>query len=222
MYAFTAPDTHIKTMLKKLIHKKENVQFREISPDSNTKVYFDHPEGFTRMKTLLAAVLVASGLVLAASCKQLSPPEIEERAGQQHFAVLFRAARDLNLYRGEASSLSICAYQLSDSRAFNILRDDPEAMAALLACEQFDDSVVGRERLFVNPGERKTATFERRMGARYLALAAGYHTAGDAREAGATLLLELPAVTLKTGRRPPPRLGVVLESGRMLRDRSVR
>lgn len=171
------------------------------------------------MKTFIAAVLVAAGLVLAASCKELPPQEIEERAGQQYFSVLFQAAKDLNFYRGEPSSLSICAYQLMDARAFNALRDDPDGMAALLACEQFDDSVVGRERLFVNPGEQKTETFERRRGARYIALAAGFHNASVP---GATLLLELPAVTLKSGRRPPPCLGVLLESGRMLRDRSVR
>lgn len=171
------------------------------------------------MKPFIAAALVAAGLILAASCKQLSPPEIEERAGRQYFSVLFRAARDLNLSRGKPSSLSICAYQLTDRRAFDSLRDDPDGMAALLACEEFDDSVVGRERLFVNPGGEKVETFERRRGARYLALAAGFH---NARADGATLLLELPPVTLKSGRRPPPCLGVLLESGRMLRDGSVR
>lgn len=171
-----------------------------------------------KIKTFLAAVLVAAGLALSASCKQLSPPEIEERAGQQFFAVLLRAARDLNLYRGEPSSLSICAYQLTDRGAFDSLRDDPDGMATLLACEEFDDSVVGRERIFVNPGEEKTMTFERRRGARYLALAAGFH---NARVSGATLLMELPAVTLKSSRHPPPCLGVLLESGRMLRDKSV-
>lgn len=171
------------------------------------------------MKSFLAPALFAAGLALFASCKELSPAEIEERAEQQFFAVLFSARRDLNFYREEPSSLSICAYQLTDRRAFDSLRDDPDGMARLLECEQFDDSVVGRERLFVNPGERKVVTFERRRGARCLALAAGYH---NARVPGSTLLLELPAVTAKSGRRPPPCLGVLLEGGRMLRDGSVR
>lgn len=171
-------------------------------------------KGRRLLLTALPAVLLA-----ASSCARLTPEEAEARAGQQFFALSLRAAGDVNSYLGAPSSLSVCLYQLTDRRAFDALRDSPGGLAELLACEKFDDAVVGRERIFINPGEKRIEEFERRRGARYVALAAGYHNASAA---SSTLLLELPAVVAKRRKRPPPRLGAVFECDRMLPDRSVK
>ena len=177
-----------------------------------------HMGNHGRKGSLLFATL-AVALFSGASCVRLTPEETEERAGQQYFAVNFRAAKDLNCFRGEPSSLSVCLYQLTDRKAFDSLRDDEDDISALLACEKFDDSVAGRERLFIDPGGDRTVEFERRRGVRYVALAAGYHDAGVA---DSTLLIELPPVIASRRRRAPPRVGIVLECDRMFRDRSVR
>lgn len=174
--------------------------------------------GYSVKRGWVPVSLLLTAALAVASCARLTPEETEERAGQQFFALSFRASADLNSFLGTPSSLSVCLYQLTDRRAFDALRDDPEGLAELLDCGKFDDSVVGRERIFINPGERKIEEFERRRGARYVAIAAGYH---DASAASSTLLLELPVVVAKRRKRSPPRLGVVFECDRMLRDRSV-
>ncbi len=175
--------------------------------------------GNRRGKRGLLLTVFAAALLSGASCVRLTPEEAEERAGQQHFAVRFRAAKDLNCFRDEPSSLSVCLYQLTDRKAFDSLRDDEDGLLALLACGKFDDSVAGRERLFMDPGVSRTVEFERRRGVRYVALAAGYHDAGVA---ASTLIIELPAVVASRRRRAPPCVGVVLECDRMLRDKSAR
>ncbi len=167
---------------------------------------------------LVFALPVLLGLLFSISCRRLPQEEIEERAGQTFLELRLRAAADLNLYDGEASSVALCVYQLSGRTAIDRLRDDPRAMETLLACEQFSDEVAGRERIFLSPGEAKTHRFERRRGARFLAIAAGFH-AGDAH--GALLLVPLPAVTARSAGRPPPRVGVLLERGRILRDKNL-
>ncbi len=152
------------------------------------------------------------------SCVRLTPEEAEERAGQQFFTVSFRAAGDLNRFGDAPSSLSVCLYQLTDRTAFDSLRDEAEGLALLQTCVKFDDSVAGRERLFIDPGGNRTVEFERRRGVRFVALVAGYHAAETA---GSTLLMELPPVTARRKKRTP-RVGVVLECDRIFRDRSVR
>ncbi len=168
-------------------------------------------------RSLLCAALAAA-LLMAASCVRLTPEEAEERAGQQFFTVSFRAANDLNCFRDTPSSLSVCLYQLTDRSAFDSLQDDMDGLSILQNCGQFDDSVAGRERLFMDPGGNRTMEFERRRGVRFVALVAGYHAAETA---DSTLLIELPPVTAKRRKRTP-RVGVVLECDRIFRDRSVR
>ena len=169
-----------------------------------------------RRSLLLAAL--AAALFLAASCARLTPEEAEERAGQQFFSISFRATGDLNCFLDTPSSLSVCLYQLTDRSAFDSLRDDADGLAVLQNCEQFDNSVAGRERLFMDPGGNRTVEFERRRGVRFVALVAGYHAAETA---GSTLLMELPPVTARRKKRTP-RVGAVLECDRIFRDRSVR
>lgn len=158
-------------------------------------------------------------LVTGVSCTTPSPEEIEEMAGQQYFGIHIAAVEELNYYQGEPSSLSLCVYQLTDRRGFDSLRDDPDCLETLMLCEKFDDTVVGRERLFVNPGEFRTFDFERRRGVKYLAFAAGYH---NSTISGSTLLVELPPVTARSRGSQPPIVGVTLECDRMLRDKSSR
>jgi type VI secretion system VasD/TssJ family lipoprotein len=172
-----------------------------------------------RGRRRLVTAALATALLAAASCAKLTPEEIEEGAGQQFFSVTFRASNDLNSYGGAPSSLSLCLYQLTDRRAFNSLRDSPDGFAALLSCEKFDNSVAGRERIFINPGEVGSMELERRRNIRYLAIAAGYHGADPSASA---LLIEIPPVSAKRRKRRPPRVGVVLEADRILRDKSVK
>lgn len=170
-------------------------------------------------RRLLVVVSAALALFAGISCFNPDPAEIEEKAGRQYLAVRFEAVKELNYYRGSPSSLALCVYQLTDRRAFDSLRDDPDCMATLLACEKFDETVAGRERLFVNPGECRQLDFERRRGVRYLALAAGFH---DSSIAGSALVIELPPVTMRSGKKPPPLIGILLECDKMLRDGSVK
>ena len=168
-------------------------------------------------KRILLLAVVALGLVTGLSCSKPNPEEIEEAAGQQYFSIAFTSVDELNFYKGAPSSVSICIYQLTDRRGFDSLRDNPNCMEQLLTCEKFDDTVVGRERLFINPGEKRTLDFERRRGVKYLAFAAGYHNSSIT---GSTLLVQMPPVS-RRGNKKPFLVGVLLECERMLRNKSV-
>lgn len=169
----------------------------------------------TRIVILACAAL---GLLAGISCSRLSQDEIEEMAGPRYFSIQCTAVSELNYFQGAPSSVTVCVYQLSDRHGFDSLRDNPECMETLLACEKFDNTVVGRERVFFNPGESRNLDFERRRGVKYLAFAAGYHNSSIS---GSTLLVQLPPVTMRDKKRKPLIVGVLLECDKIARDRSV-
>jgi predicted component of type VI protein secretion system len=71
----------------------------------------------------------------ACAAKQLPPPQwtYEKDAIRMHI----KADDKLNLDEGEAHTLLLCAYQLSDPNTFNQLSNDQDGLYKLLECSLF-------------------------------------------------------------------------------------
>lgn len=142
---------------------------------------------------LPAFVIVGIFALFSASCAQRTREETEELAGPQTISLHLTADPDLNQYDETPASLTLLIYQLTDKRAMDELRDSPDGMAILLSGKKFDDAVAGRERIFLNPGEDRIITLERRGLVKHLAIVAGYN---EARRDDALVVADVPPVAL--------------------------
>lgn len=144
------------------------------------------------------------------------PKDADVFWGAEENAVLlkFKARPDLNLDQGQPSSLSVCVYQLADSRMFEQLRSLPEGRAQLAACESFGETVVAFQRLFLEPGQTLNKFLDRREEAKFVGLAAAYYNLESER---CLRLWPIPIVTVSDGwfseHREPGQLVVEMEFG---------
>lgn len=120
-------------------------------------------------------LLIALSLLLLSACaaKQLPPPQwsYEKEAIRMHI----KADNKLNLDEGEAHTLLLCAYQLSDPNTFNQLANDQDGLYTLLECSLFGDGAAAAKRMIIQPGQDINLTLDRAEGARYVAFVAGYY-----------------------------------------------
>ncbi len=120
-------------------------------------------------------ILIAGSLFLLSACaaKQLPPPQwtYEKEAIRMHV----KADDKLNLDEGEAHTLLLCAYQLSDPNTFNQLSNDQDGLYKLLECSPFGSGAAASKRMIIQPGQDINMTLDRAEGARYVAIVAGYY-----------------------------------------------
>ena len=120
-------------------------------------------------------ILMAGSLLLLTACaaKQLPPPQwtYEKDAIRMHV----KADDKLNLDEGEAHTLLLCAYQLSDPNTFNQLSNDQDGLYKLLECSLFGSGAAASKRMIIQPGQDINLTLDRAEGARYVAVVAGYY-----------------------------------------------
>ena len=126
------------------------------------------------MKRLLA--LLIAGLMLfffACTAQQLPPPQwsYEKEAIRLHI----NADSMLNLDEGEAHTLLLCVYQLTDPNTFNQLSNDDDGLYTLLECGLFGAGAAASKRLIIQPGQDINMVLDRAEGARYVAMVAGYY-----------------------------------------------
>jgi type VI secretion system VasD/TssJ family lipoprotein len=118
---------------------------------------------------------MAGSLLLLTACaaKQLPPPQwtYEKDAIRMHV----KADDKLNLDEGEAHTLLLCAYQLSDPNTFNQLSNDQDGLYKLLECSLFGSGAAATKRMIIQPGQDINMTLDRAEGARYVAVVAGYY-----------------------------------------------
>jgi type VI secretion system VasD/TssJ family lipoprotein len=126
------------------------------------------------LKRFLLIVMAGSLLILTAcAAKQLPPPQwtYEKDAIRMHV----KADDKLNLDEGEAHTLLLCAYQLSDPNTFNQLSNDQDGLYKLLECSLFGSGAAASKRMIIQPGQDINLTLDRAEGARYVAVVAGYY-----------------------------------------------
>ena len=126
------------------------------------------------MKRFLLILMAGSMFMLSAcAAKQLPPPQwtYEKEAIRMHV----KADDKLNLDEGEAHTLLLCAYQLSDPNTFNQLSNDQDGLYKLLECSLFGSGAAASKRMIIQPGQDVNMTLDRAEGARYVAFVAGYY-----------------------------------------------
>jgi len=167
------------------------------------------------LKRLFAISLVGAMLLLAAcAAKQLPPPQwtYEKEAIRLHI----QADPKLNLDEGEAHTLLLCIYQLSDPNNFNQLANDQDGVYKLLECSLFGEGAAAAKRLIIQPGQDVNMTLDRAEGARYVAIVAGYYILEKERM---IKMVEIPeyiekkGVIKKSKTRKPARMNIELLLG---------
>lgn len=144
----------------------------------------------------IVLLLTAGSLLMLTACaaKQLPPPQwtYEREAIRLHV----KADHKLNLDEGEAHTLLLCAYQLSDPNTFNQLSNDDDGIYKLLECELFGDGAAASKRMIIQPGQDINITLDRAEGARWVAMVAGYYILEKERM---VRIVEIPEVLEKKG-----------------------
>ncbi|MFO7713036.1 type VI secretion system lipoprotein TssJ [Desulfosarcina sp.] len=144
----------------------------------------------------LVPILIAGSLLFFSACaaKQLPPPQwtYAKDAIRMHI----KADSKLNLNEGEAHTLLLCAYQLSDPNTFNQLANDHDGLYQLLECSLFGDGAAAAKRLILQPGQDINMTLDRAEGARFVAVVAGYYILEKDRM---VKMVEIPEYVEKTG-----------------------
>ena len=167
------------------------------------------------MKRILALLLVGTLLLLAAcAAKQLPPPQwtYEKEAIRLHI----KADKQLNLDEGEAHTLLLCTYQLSDPNNFNQLANDQDGLYRLLECSLFGDGAAVAKRMIIQPDQDINLALDRAEGARYVAMVAGYYVLEKDRM---VKMVEIPEYVEEKGffkkskTRKPARLDIELILG---------
>ncbi len=153
-------------------------------------------------------------ILTACAAKQVPPPQwtYEKEAIRMHI----RADNKLNLDEGEAHTLLLCVYQLSDPNTFNQLSNDEDGLYTLLECGLFGDGASASKRLIIQPGQDVNLILDRAEDARYVAMVAGYYILEKGRMVKMVEIpeiLEVKGVFSKKKTRKPARLSVELFLG---------
>lgn len=81
----------------------------------------------------------------------------------------------LNRSGGQAHTLALTIVQLATPTAFTAYSSNPAKLKNLLLANSAPAGVLSLQRVFINPGERRTITMPRAEQAQYVGLAAGYY-----------------------------------------------
>lgn len=139
-----------------------------------------------RWNVITRGMLKRSGWALSATCLLLAacastpPPELTAQPDDLTYAphsieLQLSAAETLNIDSGQAHALSLGVFQLSDPAAFATLAASAAGAEKLLdQGMDADPSIVGFDRIVLEPGERRTVNLNRAAHAQYLGLVAGY------------------------------------------------
>lgn len=103
-------------------------------------------------------------------------PQPERFFDPQGIEINYTADPLLNSYEDRPRTLLAVVYQLNNINAFNKNVKDADGLAKLLLAESFDQSVVGVDKFFIEPGEKKTFTTGRAENTRWVGIVAGYFT----------------------------------------------
>jgi len=108
----------------------------------------------------------------------------------------YTADNMLNVFENEPHTLVLAIYQMNNINAFNNLTRDGEGLKKLLQVQSFDSSVVGMDKIIVQPGEEKTVVLNRAEDAKWVGIVAGYYSLNPGQ---VNRLFNVPLVTEKKG-----------------------
>ncbi|MCI5168287.1 MAG: type VI secretion system lipoprotein TssJ [Candidatus Electrothrix sp. GM3_4] len=113
-------------------------------------------------------------LVLLTACAD-DAPKPEWKYGENSIDIVYRAAPDLNTWKGDPNALLLVIYQLKEINEFNRLAGYPEGLRKLLEAKVFDPSVMALKKFYVEPGGARRITLDRAEHTKYVGIVAGYN-----------------------------------------------
>ena len=143
------------------------------------------------MKKEGVAIIMILLLTTLSSCASLGM-QPEWKYKKDAISLSYRSSSYLNMYEGNAHTLMLCIYQLTDPNAFNQLSGEEEGLSKLLECSRFDPSVTSAKRLTIYPDEEKTETLDRAENTKYVGIVAGYYSL---QKEGAVRFYKIPLST---------------------------
>lgn len=126
-------------------------------------------------KFLRIAFLITGITLSSMYCAQTAPPVNPLSYLHDGIRINIRADSTLNRFEGKAHTLKLAVYQLTDNSGFVDLAKTADGINQLLKIEKFDPTVVGRDRLIIQPNENKSITIGRVENAKWVGIVAGYY-----------------------------------------------
>lgn len=157
--------------------------------------------GISRGRRVQAGAAALSACLLAA-CASSPPSGLTVQPDDWTYAprgveLQISAAETLNIDSGQAHALSLGVFQLSDPAAFTTLAASAAGAEKLLdQGMDADPTVVGFDRIVLQPGERRTIELSRAAHAQYLGLVAGYFKITPTQD---VVVFNIPIVPKPTG-----------------------
>lgn len=145
---------------------------------------------------------VLCACLLLAACASSPPPDLTVQPDDLSYAprtieLQLSAAETLNIDSGQAHALSLGVFQLSDPAAFGTLAASAAGAEKLLdQGMDADATVVGFDRIVLQPGEKRTVYLNRAAHAQYLGLVAGYFRITPAQD---VVIFNIPIVPKPVG-----------------------
>ena len=109
------------------------------------------------------------------SCTKKPDPVPSWGFGSKGLQISYTADKLLNSYENKPHTLLLVVYQLDNVNAFNKFTTYKEGLEKLLEAQNFDPSVMGIEKVFVEPKANKTIVLNRAENAKWVGIVAGYY-----------------------------------------------
>lgn len=135
-------------------------------------------------------------LILSCSSKEAPKPEPEWVYKPKSIEISYQADMMLNEFKGSSHAMQVVIYQLDNINKFVELSQYQDGLKKLLSAQNFDASVQGVKKIFVDPGESKKLVFDRAEKTRWVGVVAGYFDLAPGR---ATCFFEIPHKIEKQG-----------------------
>ncbi|MEK6750401.1 MAG: type VI secretion system lipoprotein TssJ [Pseudomonadota bacterium] len=126
------------------------------------------------MSDRFGVFLLLAANVFFAGCSML-PALPEVPFLKDGISISVKAEKDLNTFNREPHTLVVVVYQFSEQGTFRAMLEDPAGVATLLEGGIFDKIVLAKNKLVIQPGDKKKYFVDRVVGVRYIGVVAGYY-----------------------------------------------
>lgn len=107
--------------------------------------------------------------------KNYAVPQVKWTFAAKAIQLRFKADAGLNYYDGEAHTLAVAVYQMSDPNIFLSYGVTREKLTEIMDAHRFDPSVTTFNLLFIQPGEERVIRLDRAENSRFLGIVSGYY-----------------------------------------------
>jgi type VI secretion system VasD/TssJ family lipoprotein len=119
-------------------------------------------------------ILLTSLLLINISCYTSKMPDSAYQLEPNAVSVHYAADEKLNLYNNQPHALTLVVYQLTMPDLYYKYVAKSSGIEDLLRMEVDDVSITGKNRIDIQPGDKKSVEFARYTGTKYVAIVAGY------------------------------------------------